>query len=201
MKVFIVILNWNRAKDTLDCLRSIEKLSIINYQLSIVVVDNGSTDNSVSLITRNTQHETKKQINFKIIKNKANLGFAGGNNVGIRHALDNGADSVVILNNDTAVDNGLIEGLLKTAEQNKDAGVISPKIYFAKGYEFHKDRYDKSDLGKVIWYAGGKMDWDTVYGSNRGVDEIDRGQYDEVTETDFATGACMFLKSETLKKV
>jgi GT2 family glycosyltransferase len=201
-KVSIVILNWNRANDTIECLKSISQLSTINYQLSVTVVDNGSTDNSVSIIEKKLKKIVrKKNVEAEVIKNENNLGFAAGNNIGIKHALNHKAEFILILNNDTVVGKNLISELLKSAKKYLKAGVISPKIYFAKGFEFHKSRYRKSEFGKVIWYAGGEIDWDNVYGANRGVNEVDKGQYGKVLETDFATGACMFCRAKSLKDV
>ncbi len=82
-----------------------------------------------------------------------------------------------------------------------DAGAISPKIYFAKGFEFHKNRYKKEDLGKVLWYAGGKIDWKNMLGFHRGVDEVDIGQFSKLYETEFATGCCMLVKREVFERV
>lgn len=189
-KVFVVVLNWNRKDETLECLKSIGELRIRNYELGIIVVDNASTDGSAEALA-----------GYQLIRNKKNLGFTGGNNVGMRYALENGANFVMVLNNDTVVDKDLVINLLSAADGHKDAGIFSPKIYFAKGFEFHKDRYSKKDLGEVIWYAGGIFDWDNVLGSNRGVDEVDIDQYNIVSDTDFATGACMLVRREVLEKV
>lgn len=190
--VFVVILNWNSKENTLECLKSIDKLRVTSYELHVLVVDNASKE-SVKEI------ETIKGIG--VIKNKENVGFAGGNNVGIKYALDNGADFILILNNDTTVDENLIVQLIEVAQKHKDVGILSPKIYFAPGFEFHKERYKPSEKGKIIWYAGGDIDWDNVYGENRGVDEVDRDQFDKVSETGFATGAAMFLRREAIKDV
>ncbi len=197
--VFVVILNWNSKVDTVQCLESIGKLQITNYKLQIVVVDNASTDGSQKLTRKSITSTTS--ITGKLIENKENLGFTGGSNVGIKYALKKDADFVLILNNDTVVDRDLVVRLLEMAGKYKDAGVFSPKIYFAPGFEFHKERYSPGVRGKVLWYAGGKMDWKNVLGSNRGVDEVDRGQYEKGEETDFATGACMFIRRDVLKKV
>ena len=197
MKVFIVILNWNRPDDTLDCLKSVEKLQITNYKLQIVIVDNASSDDSVKLI----RNFIKNRSNVEVVVNKVNIGFVGGNNVGISYSLDQGADYVMVLNNDTVVDKNLLTEFLKASKKYPKAGILSPKIYFAPGFEFHKDRYIKDNLGKVLWYAGGQIDWDNVYGKNRGVDEVDKGQYDKVEETDFATGTCMFMSRKALQNI
>jgi hypothetical protein len=201
MKIFIIVLNWNRANDTIECLKSIQGLQTENYELTTVVVDNASTDNSVEEIQKLKFKSQNNKLKFKIIKNKENLGFAAGNNVGIRYALKNDADFVMVLNNDTEVHKDLVVQLIKVARSYPKAGVFSPKIYFAKGFEFHKTRYKKKDLGKVIWYAGGQIDWNNIYGTNRGVDEVDKGQYDQIIDTDFATGSCMFCRATALKKV
>ncbi len=194
-KIFVVILNWNNYVDTLECIKSIDKLNAANFRLNIVVVDNASSDKSADKLSG------LKYKNIEMIKNKKNLGFAGGNNVGIRYSLKKNADWVLLLNNDTYVDPSFIGELYKYGEKESRVGVLSPKIYFAKGYEFHKKRYKKNDLGRVIWSAGGSIDWDNVYGKNRGVDEVDQGQYDEVCELDFASGACVFLRASALKEV
>ena len=199
-KVFVVILNWNRAKDTIDALVSVSNLTIKDYKLDVIVIDNASSDNSLREITSKTQKLTRKLITFHIIKNKENLGFAAGNNVGLMYALKNKADFVMTLNNDTVVHPDLLIRLIEAARRNPDLGSASPKIYFAKGFEFHKDRYIKTDLGEVLWYGGGDIDWANVYGKTRGVDEVDKGQYDKVEETDFATGACMFIRRNVLEK-
>jgi len=188
-KISVVILNYNGLKDTLECLDSLKPIKDKNKFLEVVVVDNNSTDKSPNELS---------QINWiKFIQNKDNLGYAGGNNVGIKFALEKEADFILVLNNDTIVDLNFIEPLTTSAEK----GIASPKIYFAKGYEFHHARYQKKDLGKVIWFAGGKMDWDNVIGKHVGVDEVDMGQFDKEKDTDLATGACLMVKSDVFKKI
>lgn len=195
-KVFIVILNWNRKDDTLATVKNIEGLVVRGYELVTVVVDNGSTDGSRKVLT-GYKISTGK---YKYIQNSKNLGFAEGNNVGMRYCLIRGANYVMLLNDDTIVDKNLIIDLLGVFKKYPDAGILAPKIYFAKGYEFRK-RYKAGELGRVIWYAGGDIDWNNVYGSNHGVDSVDTGQFDKVVDTDFATGCCMFVRKEVLKKV
>ena len=104
------------------------------------------------------------------------------------------------MNNDLILQKDIVLKLVSFIDKNPKVGVASPKMYFAKGYEFHK-RYKDSELGRVIWYAGGDIDWNNVYGSNHGVDAVDTGQFDKVVDTDFATGCCMFVRKEVLKKV
>ena len=197
VKVFIVILNWNRPEDTIECLKSVSKLSIKDFELSVVIVDNASTDNSVEQLKRFLIHNTE----YKILINKENLGFAEGNNIGIKYAMKHGADYVMVLNNDTRVHTDLMIRIIDTLRNYPNFGAASPKIYFEKGFEFREKKYKKSDFGKVLWYAGGTIDWDNVYGKTRGVDEVDKHQYDKVVETGFATGTCMFMSRKALEKV
>jgi len=192
--VFVSIINYNGTANTLECLKSLNNQKT-SFPLCVLVVDNGSkTPFSVN-------HNNFKNFRFKLISNKDNLGFSGGHNTGIRFALEHGADYVLLLNNDTLADSRLIEELVKVAETDRKIGIIGPKIYFSKGYEFHKDRYTPSELGKVIWYAGGVMDWDNVLGFHRGVDEVDKGQYDRLEETQFVSGCCMLIKKEVFQKI
>lgn len=120
-KVFIVILNWNGLQDTLECLESVFKLDYPNFE--VIVVENGSTDNSVEVIRK-----TYPQV--ILIKSKVNLGYTGGNNIGMRYALKNKADYVWLLNNDTVVEADTLSKLLKKAEQCPEAGLISPVVYY-----------------------------------------------------------------------
>jgi GT2 family glycosyltransferase len=192
-KIAFVILNYNGIADTLSCLKSLEKMIIpkdISYQT--FVVDNASADNSVKLLKNNK--------NIVLIESPTNKGFSGGNNLGIKMALEQGYDYVGLLNNDTTVDTYLLQNLLDGFSNSK-VGVVVPKIYFMKGFEFHSDRYTKDEQGKVIWYAGGIMDWNNMIGSHRGVDEVDVGQFDTATNIEFATGCCMLASNRAWKEV
>ena len=192
-KVSIIILHYRNKELTLKCLGSINELKIENFKLEVIVVNNNLNENLAGL--------TKQFSYIDFLETGNNLGFAGGNNFGIRYALGNGADFIMILNNDTIADKNLLVQLIKAAEEHTDAGALSPKIYFAPGFEFHKERYEKKDWGKVIWYAGGDFDWANVYGINRGVDEADASQFEKVRETDFVTGACCLFRRKALKEV
>ena len=191
--VVVVLANWNGLTDTLTCLESLMKLKIQNSKLKTIVVDNGSTDDSVATIR-------KKFRDVKIVENGKNLGFTGGNNVGIRLALKNGADFVWLLNNDTVVEKNSLTSLIDACSE-RTVGVVGSKIYFAPGREYHKERYGHIDRGRVLWYAGGIIDWNNMYASHRGVDEVDKGQYDAVAETSFVTGCSMMVKKEVFEKI
>jgi len=196
-KVSIVVLTWNGLKLVLELLKDINKLETKGLNAETIVVDNGSTDG--------TQEKLRgyklQNMSFKLIRNKENLGFAEGNNVGMREATKGGADYVLLLNNDVILPKNLLVQLIKVAKDDKKIGLLAPKMYFAKGYEFHKERYSKKDLGKVIWYAGGMIDWDNTYSSHKGVDEVDKGQYDKQEEIDVANGACALIRREVIKDI
>ena len=192
MKIAIIIVSYNSANDLPECLNSLKRLAIGDKRIAIYVVDNASSDNSVDIA---------KKFDVEVIKNKQNLGFSGGNNIGIKKALEGRADFILLLNPDTNLDKNLVIELLKVTQKDEKIGMLSPKIYFYPGFEFHKSRYKKAKLGKVIWYAGGKIDWDNVLASHRGADEVDVGQYNKVAETEFATGAAMMIKKEVFDRI
>lgn len=194
-KISIVMINYNGQENTIECLDSLMKLKTDGFNLQTTVVDN-YPENKIKVDV-----SKYSKIKLKVIFNPVNSGFSGGMNIGIKHALKNGGDYVLIHNNDTLVKEDFLQKLFDFAEKTEKVGIVAPKIYFAKGFEFHKDRYKESELGKVIWYAGGRMDWKNVIGHHIGVDEVDHGQYNEVSQTESASGCCMLIKSDLFKKV
>lgn len=194
-KILLSILHYNKPEQTLDCLVSLNKLNQTGLDIKVLLIDNGSKEELA------IEKKLYPNIKIEVIRNEKNLGFSGGHNIGFQYGLKNGFDYVMILNNDTTVDKNLIQELLKPFEKNNSVGVTVPKMYFTAGHEFHKDRYKKEDLGKVIWYAGGATDWGNIISYHLGVDEIDNGQFDKEGETEFASGACMLIKREVLQKV
>jgi GT2 family glycosyltransferase len=193
VKVLISLIDFNGAKDTRLCLDSLDKAKVKDFELSVVVIDNASKE----VFKTDKQYENFK---LNIIRSDTNLGFAGGQNLGIKWGLEKGIDYFVILNNDVFLDANFLSELLKTFTK-ENCGLVSPKIYFAKGHEYHLDKYKEQDLGKVIWYAGGKMDWENVLASHKGVDEVDKGQFDVLEKTDFASGCCVMIKREVFEKI
>lgn len=192
-KVALIIVNWNGHKDTVRCLESVKNIHIPNgLTLETIVVDNGSTDESVKYLSKAYPQAT-------VLTLHENLGFTGGNNVGIGYGMKRNADYIWLLNNDTIVDSHVLS--LVEAFSDHAVGVAGSKIYFAPGHEYHKARYSKTEIGKVFWYAGGLVDWDNMYASHKGVDEVDVGQYDILTETPFVTGCSMMIKREVIEKI
>ncbi|MBU1298073.1 MAG: glycosyltransferase family 2 protein [Bacteroidetes bacterium] len=177
--VYIIVLSWNGKADTLECLSSLKELVYPNYR--VLVVDNASSDGSAE--------EVKSQFpDVELIVNKENLRFAGGNNVGIEYAVSKNADYILLINNDTIVDNNFLSELVRTAESDNEIGMVGPKIYY----------YSEPNR---IWYAGGKIELWKGWLSHIGVRELDNGQYNQTKETDFISGCCLLVKSEVIKKV
>ena len=123
-KVFVSILSWNGCDDLLHCL---ENLFLSDYEnFEVLVVDNGSTDQSVETVKSRYPH-------IKIIQNTTNLGFTGGNNVGMKYATDNGADYVFLLNDDAIVMGDTLSKLVSCSESDKTIGLASPIVYTVDG--------------------------------------------------------------------
>lgn len=196
-KVSIVILTWNQCDMTTTQLKDVASLDTTGLDTEMIVVDNGSTDDTIKILS----DYSLPNMSYKFIETGANLGFAGGNNIGIKDAFDRGADYVISMNNDLILSKDILIKLVELAESDKTIGLIAPKMYFAKGFEFHKDRYKQNELGKVIWYAGGIIDRNNVYTPHRGVDEVDHGQYDKTIDTDVVNGACFLISKELVKKI
>lgn len=169
--VRIVILTWNGRNDTLECLRSLAP--VWSDRIQGVLVDNGSTDGTTEAV----KHEFPGLI---VLENRENLGFTEGNNVGIRYALDHGADYVLLLNNDTVVDRGFVRELLRVAARSQRIGFVSPKIYF-------------SDPPDMLWFAGARFSTRTGHGRAIGYRELDRGQYDEARRIDRPCGCAVLI--------
>lgn len=141
MKVAVVVLNWNGEKYISETLKSVNELDIQGIELLKIVVDNDSSDNSFSLIK-------KHYVDWEVIVNPTNLGYAAGNNTGIRFALANKCNLVWMLNPDCLVAKDCLQKFLAAAKKYPLAGVFGCKIYFAPGYEYQKDKYQNGDLGE-----------------------------------------------------
>lgn len=178
--VYIIVLNWNGKADTMECLQSLEHIDYPNAKL--LLVDNASTDDSV--VTIREMYPT-----LEILQNKDNHGYAEGNNIGIRHALQKGAEHVVILNNDTVVDPAFASELVRVAEADSKVGIVGSKIYNFKT--------------NVIQYLGLKnVFFDSVlFKKNVGGGAEDKGQFDDFTDVDCVAGCSMLIKATVLKKL
>jgi GT2 family glycosyltransferase len=170
VKIVAVVLNWNGGDDTL---RAVESLRGVDT----IVVDNGSTDGSDAAV---------EALDVELIRTGANLGFAGGNNVGIRAALDRGADWVLLLNNDAVADPGLPAALERAAAARPDAGLLACKIYLE---------------GDVLQYAGADFNAALGYsGRLAGYGERDDGRW-TMRDVGRADGAAMAASRAAIERV
>jgi GT2 family glycosyltransferase len=193
MKIGFITINFHSHQDTLSLVKQLEENPLpLGVTSTVYVVDNDSSEELKAKLNKYPQ--------AVYIESDGNIGFAAGNNLGIKKALKDETDIIVLINNDTLVPEDLTLKILASPIVEKITGAVGGLIYFAKGFEFEK-KYHKDELGKVIWYAGGEYDWDNVYAKHLGVNETDTGQYDGQRETDFITGCLFITKAEVVKRV
>ena len=192
--ISIIIINYNSDLDTKECLASLRRVSATrDFKFNIIVLDNGSKEP----FTYRAQLD-----NLEILRSEANLGFTGGNNLVLKHAISKyNSDYFLLLNSDTTVEADFLKNLYKAAKEEQKAGLFNPKIYFYPKLEFHQDSYKAIERGKVIWFAGGSIDWPNLASFHRGVDEVDRGQFIDRQKMDFATGCALFIKRQVLENI
>jgi GT2 family glycosyltransferase len=177
--VAIVILNWNKKDDTAECLCSIYNMRYKKFD--VILVDNGSNDGSVHFLKR-------KYPKVKYIENEENLGYAKGNNIGIRYALKGGYSFILLLNNDTIVDADLLTELLAVMD-------LDNKIGIAGGVNYYCSEKNK------IQFSGGHIDWyrGNIYDITRHWE--DRGQFSKYRKVDTISGSCMLIRREVFGQV
>lgn len=176
--VGVVVLNWNNAADTIACLQSIEDVDYSN--LRVVVVDNGSSDDSVRRIQ--AEHP-----GIEIMETGENLGYAQGNNIGLQHVMEEDARYILLLNNDVTMDDRCLTFLVAAAEENPDAAFLGPKVY-------HREEPGR------LQSAGGVLDWQWR-SHQRGLDEIDSGQFDVIAGVDYVIGAAVLVRVAALSRI
>ena len=154
----------------------------MNYgNFRVLVVDNGSTDASIADI-----HQKFPAV--ELIENGENLGFGGGNNVGMHYALAQGAEWIFLLNNDIVVDNCLLASLMEVAQSDEHIGGLGGKIYY-------------HDEPNKIWFGGGGVNFFTGLAFHRYLREIDCGQADKLAVADYLTGCALLLRADALREV
>lgn len=174
-KIVSIVLTWNSADFIDECIRSLINSS---YKTDILIIDNDSSDNTRELIYKNFP-------DIKVINTGKNLGYAGGNNIGIRNALENNNDYIFILNPDAVVAHNCIKKLLDRLEQEKQVAAVSPKIYF---YNSNK-----------IWFVGSNINWHS--GETLQLGGEDNGQYDHIRYTQRINGCAVMLRSQQIRNV
>lgn len=176
----IVILNWNGKEHTIECLDSLRTSDYPNSE--IIVIDNGSIDGSQSVLR-------KKFPEVTLIESKNNLGYTGGNNLGMECAINHGANYVFLLNNDTKVRSNTISELVKAISMDERIGIVGSKIL-----DYHKPT--------MIQFAG-----ESSFDFRRGIPiarergGLDVGQYEEPHHVEFIGGCAMMIKVEVIKHV
>jgi hypothetical protein len=177
---YAIVLNWNGREDTLRCLDSLQHVE--HSELRIVCVDNGSVDGS--------QEAARERFpGVQLIEAGANLGYAGGNNLGIRAALGDGAEWVMLVNNDATVAPDVIDGFARAAANDPGAGILAGKVYFA-------------DRPSTIWFAGQRVSELLGYsGRPRGYGRPDGERYARIEPTGRAVGALMAVSRAAIDAV
>ncbi len=170
MNLVAVVLSWNGREDTLACLESL-------HGIETVCVDNGSTDGSADAVAERFPE-------VELIRTEVNLGFAAGNNVGIRRALDRGADWKLLLNNDALAEEGLVAALERAAAARPDAGVLACKVLFADS--------------RKVWYAGASFD--PILGRSRHAGFGGPDEPGELRDTVRATGTGMAVSRAAIEQ-
>lgn len=177
-KVSIIILNWNGWRDTVEAVESCLKLSYGNF--SVLLVDNASSDGSEAILR-------ERFPNVVLIQTGANLGYAGGNNVGIRRALADGAEYVWLLNNDTTVDPAALGEMMQVAA-DPTVGMVGPKILL----------YSRPDHLNCV---GSTINLMTGQPRLIGLGEKDDGRFDELCDMDTLSGCSLLVGKNVLEKV
>jgi len=183
IRIGLVILNYNGAQDTIDCVNScIHYLTSKNYKLDIYVVDNASSDNSLQQL----KNEIPEYI--KIIETGRNIGYAAGNNIGIKKAVEAGADYICILNNDTIVCSDFLTPCIETINSSKDIGLVGPAIV-----NFDSD---------TVQSTGGFINFKSIKGITRHSNEgLPVKNLKEKYNCDYVEGACIVFQKEILDVV
>ena len=177
--IWFVILNWNQTALTVACLRSIQRLE--GCEMHVVLVDNGSRTKSADVFRAHCP-----EINLIVLER--NVGYSGGNNVGMRYALECGADYICLLNNDTEVAPDMLRQLVATSESDRRIGITGPTMYYA----------DPPDL---IWGGENHIDWATA-----NLRRIQMGTRTElslcqVREVDYIDTCAALIKREVLERI
>lgn len=178
-KVSVILVNYNGAKDTIECVQSLNAITYSNYE--VIVVDNASTDSSVAEL------QAAELSNTVILQTPENLGFSGGNNVGIRYALEQKTDYILLLNNDTLVTPEFLNVLVDSIQKLGKQTILTSKILYAGNPD-------------TIWYAGGEFNEKIGRASHTSIGQKDNLE-ETLREVTFISGCCMLLHADALKQI
>lgn len=177
--VYVIILNYNGYKDTIECVNSLKKIVYKNYK--IVIVDNNSTDDSEKVLKESCKE-------CLIIQTGRNLGYAGGNNIGINYSIENESDYICILNNDVVVEQNFLNELVKHFENNDNTAMVGPMIC-----EYSNKQIIQSTGARVNLYKG------DVSPLNNGKTEEQIKQ--KIIKCDYVGGACILVRRDVLEDI
>ena len=175
----VILVNYKRPLDTIECVRSLEQSTYRNF--ATYVVDNGSGDGSPAALRSSCP-------GIVLLESPINLGFAGANNMAMERAQKEGADFFLLLNNDTVVDPSCLQELMDAAKRHPSAGVLGGKVL----------EYDRRN---VIWFAGGRINVSSGRSRHIGIGERDDGRYDAERIVDFITGCCLLIRRSLYLRV
>ena len=176
--VWCIVLAYNGIDLTLECLATLRAQDYPN--LHLLVVDNASTDDTVEILRAQAP-------DVEVLPANANLGYAGGNNLGMRHALEHGADLLFLVNNDTRLDAHCVTALVEEIQQAPTCGAVGPMVY-------------TWDNWQTISSAGGVVDWVAADAINVGAGQIDQEQYG-ARSVDFVNGCGMMVSKTAVERV
>jgi GT2 family glycosyltransferase len=174
-KIYVIIINWNGISDTIECIRSLEKIKYNNYHIKII--DNSPTDMDYLKL--------KEKLPENDIEKVSDNGFSAANNYGIKQALNDNYEYILLLNNDTIVHEDFLEKLISDPSDN--IGIYSPKIYY----------YNNKN---IIWSAGGNISIirATGYSSATGKNH---NKFTDNKYVTFVSGCCMLINANLLRQI
>ncbi len=179
--VAIILVNYNGADDTIECIKSLKKVKEPEYM--IIVVDNCSNDDSIKRLKKEQRYN-----DFVLLQASSNAGFSAGNNLGIRYAIGKEADYYLLLNNDTIVETDFLKNLINGFEASKTCGVTISKILYHSSPD-------------IIWYAGGRLNKKTARTEHYKFNEKDSINDSTLKKVTFASGCCMCLSKKVVEKI
>ena len=180
-KVAVIILHLKGIPCLVDCIVSLNKITYQNF--NIIIAHNGPKSKVLlDALAPISRHITK------VIDMGANIGFTEANNVGIRYALRNGAEYILLLNDDTEVASDFLTKLIDIAESRPDAGMLGPIIYY----------YDRPDK---VWFAGGRFNPETCMAATTGFNKAVQCEDSVPIESDFVTGCALLVKRKAIEKI
>lgn len=175
-KYNIIIVNYNSAKNLLNCLLSLQSQTN-DLQSKTVIVDNNSTDDSIKIIKQKYPY-------IKIVQNNDNLGFSRANNIAIKYCLEKSADYIYLINPDTISQSGSISSLLKTIKTHKNIGIVSAVLKVKKD-------------GKELYDIGAKFN--KILGRTKHIHQTN--QLNKNIEQELVSGCAMLIRKEVFKKI